>query len=66
MTTQTLTIDGIEYPVADLTDEARSQLANVQIADQEIARPNMLLALAQTARNAYATALGEALPKTEQ
>jgi len=66
MTTQTVTVDGKEYPMADLTDEARSQLANVQIADQEIARLNMLLALAQTARNAYATALGAALPKTEQ
>ena len=61
-----ITIDGTDYALDSLTDEAKSQLNNLQIADQEIARLNMQLALAQTARNAYASALNAALPKTEQ
>lgn len=60
---QTVSIDGIEYNLADLSEEATQQLANLRVADQEIERLNTQLAIAQTARNAYARALAEQLPE---
>lgn len=63
---QTLTIDGKEYNVADLSEEARGQLVNVRVTDQEIERRKQQLAIAQTARRAYARALSEALPEPKQ
>ena len=65
-TTQTLTIDGTEYNLAELSDNARSQIANLRVTDQEIQRLNQQLAIAQTARAAYARALEAELPKREQ
>ena len=56
-----ITIDNKEYDTDHLSNEARSQLANVQLTDQEIQRLQVLLAIAQTARNAYAQALSAAL-----
>ena len=60
----TVTIDNKEYDLDRLSDEAKQQLTNLQVCDQEIARLNIQLAIAQTARSAYARALNEALPKT--
>ena len=65
-TAQTLTIDGTEYNLAELSDNARSQIANLRVTDQEIQRLNQQLAIAQTARAAYARALEAELPKREQ
>lgn len=59
----TVTVDGKEYLLENLSSEARAQLANVQAADQEIARLNTQLTLVQTARNSYALALAAELPK---
>ena len=56
-----LTFNGTQYATAKLTDEARAQIANVQLVDAEIARLQQRLAIAQTARNAYVAALSEAL-----
>lgn len=56
-------IDNKDYDTDKLSDEAKSQLANIQVCDQEIQRLQVQLAIAQTARIAYARALGEALPK---
>lgn len=61
--TQTLTIDGKEYDPETLPEEARKQLVNVRITDQEIERRRQQLGIAQTARRAYARALAEALPE---
>lgn len=61
-TEQTVTIDGTQYRVADLSDNARQQLNNLQVADQEIQRLRQQLGLAQTARAAYAQALQQELP----
>lgn len=61
----TIKIDNIEYDLDALSDEAKAQLQMLQVCDQEITRLNSLLAVAQTARNAYARALNELLPKTE-
>jgi Family of unknown function (DUF6447) len=54
-------IDNKDYDTDHLSDEAKSQLANVQLTDQEIQRLQVLLAMTQTARNAYAQALNAAL-----
>ena len=61
-TEQNFTIDGTEYPLNSLSDEARSQLQMLRITDQEIQRLQWQLAIAQTARNTYAQALKAKLP----
>ena len=58
-----ITVNGTKYPVSGLSDEARRQVVNIQGAEAEIKRLQMLLALAQTARNAYQQALVTALPE---
>ena len=63
---QTITIDGTEYDLESLNSEAKNQLMNVRVADQKIATTQQDLAVLQTARNAYARALAEALPKVNQ
>lgn len=63
--TQTITIDGIEYTTADLSENARHQVMNLRVTDQEIAKLKQQLAIYQTARTAYANALKEELPEKE-
>ena len=62
---KTITINDVVYKESDLSEKAKSQVTNLQITDQEISRLNHQLAIAQTARAAYARALAEALPKAE-
>jgi len=57
-----ITVNGSKYPVAGLSEEAKRQVLNIQGAEAEIKRLQMLLAIAQTARNAYQQALITALP----
>lgn len=59
----TIKIDNKEYDLDKLTDAAKAQLTSLQVADQEIQRLHIQLAIAQTARNSYAKALQEQLPK---
>ena len=61
-----VTIDGKEYAPADLSKEARQQLANLNAVDAEIRHLQQQLAIAQTARMVYANALKAALPKAMQ
>ena len=61
--TQTITIDGKEYALDSLSEAAKAQLTNLRVVDQEISRLQQQQAIAQTARNAYANALKEQLPK---
>ena len=58
-----ISIDGKTYDLATLGDEARTQILNLRITDQEIARLQRQMAIAQTARAAYARALQGALEK---
>lgn len=60
---QTVTIDSREYNLDDLSENARNQLMNLRVTDQEIQRLNQQLAIAQTARTAYANALKQELPE---
>ena len=63
--TQTITIDGVEYNAADLSENAKNQVMNLRVTDQEIASLQQKLAIAQTARVAYANALTAELPKAD-
>ena len=53
----TITIDGHEYDSDSLSDAARSQVVNLQVVDQKINQLSQDIAILQTARNAYASAL---------
>lgn len=60
---QTITIDGAEYSLANLSDNAKAQVTNLRVTDQEISRLQQQLAIYQTARKAYANALQQELPQ---
>lgn len=57
-----ITIDGKEYNMTELSDEAKAQLGSIQFVDSEIQRLNSQLAVLQTARAAYSAALNDVLP----
>lgn len=61
-----ITINGTSYAAANLSDAAKAQVGNVQVADAEIVRLNQQMALAQTARNAYFQALMAELKNKEE
>ncbi|MBQ0747907.1 MAG: hypothetical protein KBT82_12720 [Marinobacter sp.] len=58
-----ITIDDKEYLIEDLSDEAKTQLGNMNIVDQKIANLEQEVAIMKTARNTYAQALAAALPQ---
>ncbi len=58
----TIKIDDVEYKLAALSDAAKQQLANLQVVDAQIIHLQQQLAIAQTARSAYASALQAELP----
>lgn len=58
-----ITIDGKQFDTEALSDDARAQIANIQLTDQKLIQLQQELAIVQTARNAYARALAESLPK---
>jgi anti-sigma regulatory factor (Ser/Thr protein kinase) len=55
-------VNDTEYNVDDLSDNAKAQLQNMNFASAEIQRLKIQLALAETARNAYQSALIAELP----
>jgi hypothetical protein len=57
-----LVFDGTEYPIDQLSEGARAQLANLRGCELEIGRLKQQLAIAQTARAAYLNALKQSLP----
>ena len=58
----TIKIDGKDYDIDQLSNEAKAQLASLQFVDAELARLQAQAAALQTARMAYAKALQAALP----
>jgi hypothetical protein len=62
---QKVTIDEKEYDPGNLSDAAKGQIVNLQVVDKEIALLQQKLAIAQTARNAYAMVLKEELPEED-
>lgn len=63
-TKDTIKIDDKEYKLADLSQEAKSQLTNLRVCDAELQRLKAQIAITETARATYARALAKALPKT--
>lgn len=61
-----ITIDGKEYDSDTFSDDAKSKLVSLQVVDRKIMDLDMDMKILQTARNAYAKALEETLPKQEQ
>jgi len=61
----TVKIEGKDYELDTLSDNARAQIVNLNVTDQEIARLQAQLAIAQTARASYANALKLELDKAE-
>ena len=57
-------IDGVEHKVEDLSDNAKTQINNLRIAEGEINRLQVQLGLAQTAKIAYTQALKAAMEGT--
>ena len=62
----TITIDDVAYKIDDLSDNAKGQIQGIQMAEAEIKRLNIQVALAQTARNAYILALQADLPASDE
>jgi len=62
---QVVTIDGIDYRAADLSDDAKQQMMNLKVTDEEIQRLERSLSIARTARSAYGQALLDAMPNPE-
>lgn len=57
-------IDDKNYDLDTLPQEAKDQLTSLQFVDAELVRLNALVAVYSTARNTYAAALKELLPKS--
>lgn len=62
----TITIDGKDYNLDDLSNDAKAQIASMQFVDSELERLNAKSAVLNTARMAYAKALTELLPKDKK
>jgi len=58
-----IAIDGKEYDLDSLPEEAQKQILSLQVCDKKIQDKEQELAILQTARNAYALALQEQLAK---
>jgi hypothetical protein len=61
----TITIDNKEYEIDQLSEEHRNVINHMQIADQEIARLQTMIAILTTGRQAYINQLGDELSKSE-
>ena len=63
LTGKTVTIDGKEYALDSLSENAKAQLTNIQFVDQETKRLEQKLTIHRAARLTYARALQEELAK---
>lgn len=54
-------IDDKEYDLDKLSEATKAQITSMRLADAEIQRLNIQLAIAQTARNAYALSVKQDL-----
>ena len=62
---QTVVVDGVEYKLDELSDNAKMQLTNIQFVDAQIQQFNNEWAVADTARIGYTSALKAELTKTQ-
>lgn len=56
-----ITIDGVEHIIDSLSDEQKAIVLSINEADKEIERCKHLIAICQTARQAYINDLGNQL-----
>lgn len=52
-----ITVDGVEYNTEDLTDNGKAQLASLQFLEAQMKKIKAEIAVYQTARSAYISAL---------
>ena len=62
-TEQMVTINGVSYPLSELSTAASQTLAKLNETDTTLQQLQQRLAIYQTARSVYAQALSDALPK---
>ena len=60
-----VTIDGTDYDLDEMSDNAKAQLESLVAVDKKIGDIQQDLAILQTARNAYAVALRDAIADTD-
>lgn len=60
----TISVDGVEYDLDSLTDNAKAQLANIQFVDAQLQQLNNEWAVSDTARLGYTNALKRELANT--
>lgn len=58
-----ITVDDIEYNTEDLSDNGKAQLASLQFLETQLAKLQGEIAVYQTAKNAYISALKAELEK---
>ena len=58
-----ITVDDIEYNTEDLSDNGKAQLASLQFLETQLAKLQGEIAVYQTAKNAYLSALKAELEK---
>lgn len=58
-----ITVDDIEYNTEDLSDNGKAQLASLQFLEVQMSKLRNEIAVYQTAKNAYVTALKAELEK---
>lgn len=58
-----ITIDGRDYSMTDLSEKARATLGSIRFCDEQIMQRRNELAVADTAKTAYANALRRELAK---
>ena len=61
----TITIDGIEYNIEDINEEAKNQLINLQYVQSQLNDLNAKLAVFRTAEISYTIALKAELEKND-
>jgi hypothetical protein len=60
-----ITIDGVEYNLDELSDNAKTQIANIQFVDAQLQQLNNEWAVSDTARIGYTNALKAEVAKIE-
>ena len=58
-----ITIDNVDYNTEDLTDNGTAQLASLQFLEAQMSKLKNEIAVYQTARSTYISALKEELEK---
>lgn len=61
---QIITIDGVEYKLSDLSDNAKAQLTSIRFVDAQLQQLNNEWAVSDTARIGYTNALKADIAKS--